>query len=213
MIETDNGACPDAIYGRIAHDLGDEYRGTFSEQTIMRLVMTTAAEYSRTATTPRWLPLCTERTVRTQLRVLARHSQPTLDHEPAVLFVSTHDAGQSQIAAAWLRYLTDGHAVAWSCGPNPTPELAAAITAVLAEIGIDGTAVPTPAQAEELTLAADAVVTVGEGDACTVLPGKHYEDWALADPASDTLEELRRMRDLIGSHVAHLAHEVGITAA
>lgn len=203
---------PEAVLYNIARDLHDEFRGVFSEQTISRFTTSRYAELARHATVNRWLAVGTERSVRQYLQMLvATQTRPT-GHTPAILFLSEHSSGQSQIAATWLRHLSHGRAMAWAIGPSPTPALAGAIAAAMAEVGLDFYAAAPGDDIDQLTLAADAVITIGADDACTLLPGKHYEDWGLADPAGFTLAEARRMRDEIKDHVAHLSDEVGLSA-
>jgi hypothetical protein len=54
-------------------------------------------------------------------------------------------------------------------------------------------------RAERMCLAADVVITMGCGDACPLLPGKHYENWELDDPAGKTVEEIRPIRDRVAN--------------
>jgi len=129
-----------------------------------------------------------------------------------VLLVSQHDAGAAQIAAMWFEHLVGDQAEVWSTGPNPSPALAAAITSVMAEVGISMTTRPRLTDPDELTRAADAVVTIGHGDACLLVPGKHYEDWDLDSTPDASIAEIRQMRDHIRDLVTHLSHEVGVAA-
>jgi protein-tyrosine-phosphatase len=74
----------------------------------------------------------------------------------------------------------------------------------MAEVGIDiSQEFPKP-WTDEFVLAADVVVTMGCGDACPLLPGKHYEDWELDDPSGKTIQEIRPIRDQIRDQVADL---------
>ena len=200
------------VLGNIARDVHDEFRGIFSESTIAQLVGDTYAEFARSATITRWLALGTEVSVRRRLRTLAAGHSPS-GHKPAVLFVSQHDAGASQIASMWFEHLVGDQAEVWSTGPNPSPALASAIAGVMAEVGI---VVPTRSPlvySDELTRAADAVVTIGHGDSCLLIPGRHYEDWDLDAPVDATVAEIRQMRDQIRELVTHLTREVGVAAA
>ena len=78
----------------------------------------------------------------------------------------------------------------------------------MAEVGIDiRQEFPKP-WTDEIVQAADVVITMGCGDACPIFPGKRYEDWPLADPADQTLDEVRRIRDEIGERVRLLLAEL-----
>ena len=90
------------------------------------------------------------------------------------------------MALGWFAHLAGDRAIAWSGGSEPAAAVNAGAVTAMAEAGIDiSREFPKP-WAEEFVLAADVVVTMGCGDACPLLPGKHYEDWELDDPARQT---------------------------
>jgi protein-tyrosine-phosphatase len=123
------------------------------------------------------------------------------DRRPKVLFLCTHNAGRSQMAAGWLRHLAGDQIAVYSGGSEPGNEINPAAIRAMAEIGIDITdGFPKP-WTDEVVRAADVVVTMGCGDACPLYPGKRYEDWELDDPAGQPVEMVRRVRDEIGDRV------------
>ncbi len=127
---------------------------------------------------------------------------------PSVLFVCVHNAGRSQMAAAFLRRRAGGAVEVRSAGTTPADEIQPAVRAAMAEVGIDlGDAVPAALEVEAVE-AADVVITMGCGDACPVFPGKRYLDWELADPAGRSIEEVREIRDDIDRRVADLVAEL-----
>jgi arsenate reductase len=127
---------------------------------------------------------------------------------PSVLFVCVHNAGRSQMAAAFLRRRAGDAIEVRSAGTTPADEIQPTVRAAMAEVGIDlGDAVPA-ALAVEAVEAADVVITMGCGDACPVFPGKRYLDWELDDPAGRPLEEVRGIRDDIDGRVAGLVAEL-----
>ncbi len=127
---------------------------------------------------------------------------------PEVLFVCTHNAGRSQMAAALLRRQAAGKIRVSSAGSQPASELNPAVVQAMAEIGLDLSAeFPKPLTAGKLQ-AADIVVTMGSGDACPVHPGKRYLDWDLPDPAGLSIEQVRPIRDEIMVRVRALINEV-----
>jgi protein-tyrosine-phosphatase len=129
---------------------------------------------------------------------------------PEVLFMCTHNAGRSQMAAALLARAAGGRVRVTSAGSEPASEINPAVVAAMAEIGIDiSREVPKPLGAGQAQ-AADVVVTMGCGDACPVFPGKRYLDWALPDPAGLTVEQVRPIRDEIASRVTALLAELGV---
>jgi arsenate reductase (thioredoxin) len=130
---------------------------------------------------------------------------------PAVLFLCVPNAGRSQMALGWFEHLATGRAVAWSGGSAPAAEVNPVAVVAMAEVGIDiGHTLPRR-WTDEMVRTAD-VVSMGCGDACPVVPGKRYEDWAVDDPAGQGPDLVRRVRDEIGDRVRALLAELGIPA-
>ncbi|WP_300609936.1 arsenate reductase ArsC [Trebonia sp.] len=130
---------------------------------------------------------------------------------PEVLFICTHNAGRSQMAAALLDYQAAGRVHVTSAGSQPAAELNPAVVQAMAEIGLDiSREFPKPLTTGKVK-AADVVITMGCGDACPVYPGKRYLDWDLPDPAGLDLEAIRPIRDDIAHRVRQLLAE--LTAA
>ena len=127
---------------------------------------------------------------------------------PEVLFVCTHNAGRSQMAAALLERQAAGRVRVTSAGSQPASELNPAVVQVMAEIGVDISAeFPKPLTTGKVQ-AADIVITMGCGDACPVYPGKRYLDWDLPDPAGLTVEQIRPIRDEISTRIGALLGEL-----
>lgn len=131
-----------------------------------------------------------------------------MEKVPEVLFMCTHNAGRSQMAAALLIREAGGRVRVTSAGSAPASEINPAVVEAMAEIGIDiSQEIPKPlstAQAE----AADVVVTMGCGDTCPVFPGKRYLNWSLPDPAGLPTEQVRPIRDVIAARVRALLAEL-----
>ena len=127
---------------------------------------------------------------------------------PEVLFMCTHNAGRSQMAAALLAREAGGAVRVTSAGSEPASTVNPAVAAAMAEVGVDiSREVPKPlgdGQAE----AADVVISMGCGDACPVFPGKRYLDWELPDPAGLTVEQVRPIREEISTRVQALLAEI-----
>jgi protein-tyrosine-phosphatase len=131
---------------------------------------------------------------------------------PNVLFVCTHNAGRSQMAAALLDHEARGQVQVTSAGSQPAPELNPAVVQAMAEIGLDiSREFPKPLTGDQVQ-AADVVITMGCGDACPVYPGQRYLDWDLPDPAGLDLPAIRPIRDDIARRVRQLLADLGITA-
>ena len=123
---------------------------------------------------------------------------------PAVLFLCVHNAGRSQMAAGWLRYLAGDAVDVFSGGSDPGTDTNAQAIEAMAEVGVDiSTEYPKP-WTDEVVRAADVIVTMGCGDACPVYPGTRYEDWELTDPSGQPIEVVREVRDDIRQRVEGL---------
>jgi arsenate reductase len=130
------------------------------------------------------------------------------DPVPEVLFVCVHNAGRSQMAAALLDHHANGRVRVRSAGSAPGERINPAVVAAMGELGIDlSKEFPKPLT-DESVRAADAVITMGCGDACPIYPGKRYEDWELQDPAGQPVEVVRRIRDDIDACVRRLLIEL-----
>ena len=127
---------------------------------------------------------------------------------PEVLFVCVHNAGRSKMAAALLDRYAACRVRVRSAGSAPSSEINPAVTAALAELGVDLTAASPKQLTGEAVRAADVVITMGCGDACPVYPGKRYLDWELPDPAGKTIDQVRPIRDQIDARVRALLAEL-----
>ena len=127
---------------------------------------------------------------------------------PEVLFVCVHNAGRSQMAAGLLDQLAGGRVHVRSAGSDPADQVNPAVVEAMREVGVDlSKELPKPIT-DDAVRAADAVITMGCGDACPIYPGKRYEDWEVEDPADLDLEGVRRVRDEIRGRVEALLDEV-----
>jgi protein-tyrosine-phosphatase len=131
---------------------------------------------------------------------------------PTVLFVCVHNAGRSQMAAAWLEHLTGGRVRVLSGGSIPAAEVNPAAVAAMAEAGIDISARTPQPWTEAAVREADVVITMGCGDTCPFFPGKRYEDWKVADPAGRPLAEVRAVRDDLERRVRGLMESLGLAS-
>ena len=123
---------------------------------------------------------------------------------PSVLFVCVHNAGRSHMAAGWLRHLAGERVDVVSAGSEPGERVNPAAVEAMREVGVDLTSARPRLLTADDVQAADVVVTMGCGDACPVLPGRSYQDWAVPDPAGRPLAEVRPIRDEIRSRVEDL---------
>ncbi|WP_108933484.1 arsenate reductase ArsC [Streptomyces ardesiacus] len=128
--------------------------------------------------------------------------------KPSVLFVCVHNAGRSQMAAAFLAHLAEGQVEVRSAGSAPADAVNPAVVEAMAEIGIDLSAETPKILTAEALQASDVVITMGCGDTCPVFPGTRYLDWALDDPAGQGIDAIRPIRDEIAQRVRSMLTEL-----
>lgn len=127
---------------------------------------------------------------------------------PSVLFVCVHNAGRSQMAAAWLTHLAESRIEVRSAGSAPADSVNPAAVAAMAEVGIDISAETPKVLTAGAVQSSDVVITMGCGDTCPVFPGKRYLDWKLDDPAGQGIDAVRPIRDEIETRVRALVDEL-----
>jgi protein-tyrosine-phosphatase len=128
-----------------------------------------------------------------------------------VIFACVHNAGRSQMAAAFFNQLVDGKkAEAVSAGTEPGARVHPEVQAVMQEIGIDLSNAKPQKLTEELARDAQLLITMGCGDECPYVPGLRRDDWPLRDPKGQPLEEVRVIRDDIRARVQSLLRQEGL---
>jgi arsenate reductase len=190
--------------------LADEFTDVFGAETIERLLTTSYDQFAGRATLTNFLPLLAEKFARQRLHALARVEHKSTDGRPVVLFLCTHNAGRSQMALGFFQHHAGDRAVAWSGGSEPGDAINPAAVAAMAERGIDISGEYPKPWTDEVVQAADAVITMGCGDACPIFPGKRYEEWTLEDPAGKDVDAVRPVRDEIERRVLALLAELGV---
>ncbi|MBK3573849.1 arsenate reductase ArsC [Streptomyces sp. MBT65] len=195
-----------------ATHLSREFDGVFGHETIERFLHTSYDQFAGRSTIPNFLPLMAERFARQRLRALAKVEGHHADGKPVVLFLCVHNAGRSQMAMGFFQHLAGESAVAWSGGSEPGNEVNPAAIDAMSERGIDISREFTKPWTDEIVRAADVVVSMGCGDACPVFPGKRYLDWTLDDPAGETVDNVRPIRDDIERRVRGLLDDLGVPA-
>jgi arsenate reductase len=122
-----------------------------------------------------------------------------------VLFACVHNAGRSQMAAAWFNLLADpAKARAISAGTDPAPRVHPEVIDAMREVGIELSNAGTTRLTEDVARQAQVLVTMGCGDDCPVVPGARREDWPLDDPKGKSIEYVRQIRDEIRRRVETL---------
>jgi protein-tyrosine-phosphatase len=128
-----------------------------------------------------------------------------------VIFACIHNAGRSQMAAAFFNQLADpAKAVAVSAGTDPGLRVHPEVLAAMQEVGIDLSNAKPQRLTEELAQDAQLLITMGCGDKCPYVPGLRRDDWALPDPKGQPVKEVRRIRDEIKGRVQSLLGQEGL---
>ena len=125
-----------------------------------------------------------------------------------VLFVCVHNAGRSQMAAAFLKHHCGERVEVLSAGSAPANTINPSVVEAMLEAGIDISAEVPKILTNEAVQESDVVITMGCGDACPFYPGKRYLDWKLDDPAGQGVESVRPIRDEIEKRILNLLTEL-----
>jgi arsenate reductase len=190
-----------------AEALHREFAGVFSQETIARYIADSADLLGESRINV-FVPVLVHRFARERLKALGQVEGSITKDQPEVLFVCVHNAGRSQMAAGLVKLRSGGRINVRSAGSDPGERINPAVVEAMAELGIDlSEQFPKPLT-DEVVRAADAVVTMGCGDACPIYPGKKYEDWALDDPEGQSLETVRRIRDELDGKVQALVDDL-----
>ncbi len=175
-------ALPDERLAVGAARLATRHAGRFSAETIQGLLADSYRCLDATARVTTHLVVLAERLAAERLDALVHIEGAPGSGVPRVLFVCSHNAGRSQLAAALLAHRAAGRVVVSSAGAHPAAEVEPYIAQVLTEAGADTAAAFPKPLTDEVVRAADIVITMGCGDACPVVPGRRYLDWPVPGP-------------------------------
>jgi arsenate reductase len=195
-----------------AHSLADEFAGIFNVATVYHYMQESLAWLQNVRLTD-YVHIFAGRFTRERLKALAQTEGYLTKEVPVILYLCTHNAGRSQMAAAFTAHLGRDRVGVMSAGSTPAKEVHAVAIRAMEELGIDmSQELPKPVS-DEVVEAADVVVTMGCGDACPVYPGKRYLDWDVSDPAGQPIEVVRQIRDNLRGRVEQLLVELGVLNA
>lgn len=199
----------DAVLHRAAERLAQQFTGMVGEETVERVVFESYTTLGgRTATVTSLLPTLAEKFVHDRLVALAQSRGQVAKTVPEILYVCVQNSGRSQMAAAITRQLAGDRVHIRSAGSQPAADLLPGVVTVLTEAGgIDLTGEFPKPLTDDVVRAADAVVTMGCGDACPLYPGKRYLD-CISPTGRLDLDGIRTVRDEIQEHVEQLLTEL-----
>ena len=127
-----------------------------------------------------------------------------------VIFACVHNAGRSQMAAAFFNFLADPTRVrAVSAGTEPSDRVHPEVVAVMRETGIDLSGAAPSRLTDDLARAGRLLVTMGCGEACPFVPGLKRDDWPIEDPKGKPLDRVRQIRDEVRRRVERLIEDEG----
>lgn len=193
--------------------LARDFETVFGQETIERFLHSSFDQFAANAAVTRFLPLLAQRFAKQRLKALAKVEGLHSDGKPTVLFLCVHNAGRSQMAMGFFTHLAGDSAVAWSGGTQPESALNPVAIEAMLERGIDISQEYPKPWTDEIVRAADAVISMGCGDACPIFPGKRYEEWVLDDPAGLDLDAVRPVRDEIERRVRVLLSQLDVPVA
>lgn len=122
-----------------------------------------------------------------------------------IMFACVHNAGRSQIAAAFFnKYIDNPNMKGLSAGTNPASQVHDVVIQVMKEVGIDLTDIKPIKLTEDLAKQVDMIVTMGCGESCPYVPGVKIIDWQIPDPKGQTIENVREIRDVIEGKIKEL---------
>ncbi|MBP2420744.1 MULTISPECIES: arsenate reductase ArsC [Microbacterium] len=203
----------DSVLHRAAERLTAQFTGMVGAETVERVVFESYTALARTATVSTHLPSLAEKFSRDRLTALAQSRGFIPKPVPEVLYVCVQNSGRSQMAAALTRHLAGDRVHVRSAGSQPGQGILPVVVEALAELGIDvNEEFPKPLT-DDVVRAADAVITMGCGDACPIYPGKRYLDWDLTDPADLDIVAVREIRDDVQARVQQLLSELTTATA
>ncbi|WP_283234647.1 arsenate reductase ArsC [Candidatus Protofrankia californiensis] len=185
---------------RLAYD----YDTAFTAAEVEEVFGDSFRRLAATARVTTFLPTLAGRLARERLEALGMTRGLIAKRVPEVLFVCVHNAGRSQMAAAFTRHYAGSALHIRTGGSDPSEGIHPEVVAAMKDVGLSlDEEFPKPLTDDILT-AADVVVTMGCGDACPYLPGKRYEDWPIDDPAGADAATVARIRDDIDQRVRGL---------
>lgn len=197
------GGSPTALE-RVVDRLAYRFAASFSRETVDRLVGDSYTRLSARARIRTHILPMTEKFAADRLSALAVVEGRAVSGVPEVLFVCTHNAGRSQMAAAFLRMEAAGEVHVRTAGTQPAARVNPVVTAAMADIGIQMLHEFPKPLTDEVVMASDVVITMGCGDSCPVYPGRRYLNWDIEDPSGQTPERVRQIRDDIQRRVRDL---------
>ncbi|MER7000432.1 arsenate reductase ArsC [Streptomyces sp. NPDC000410] len=205
MAESSYPVLPDNRLAAGVARLAVRHRGRYSVETVQRLIADSYEQLATHAHVRTHLVVLAERFAAERLDALAHVENPAVTGgRPRVLFVCSHNAGRSQMAAALLAHRAGDGVIVSSAGTHPSGAVDPHVVQALTEAGVALDEVYPKPLTDEVVQAVDIVITMGCGDACPVIPGHRYLDWPVPDPDDGPIALVRDIRDAIDTRITEL---------
>ncbi len=189
---------------RVVNRLARDYEITFPREQVQAIFTDSYQRLIQTAKVAGFVPVLAERLTRERLDAQAQVEGKIAKRVPEVLFVCVHNAGRSQMAAAFARHYANNQLHIRTGGSDPGERIHPEVGHAMKEVGLSlDEEFPKPLT-NEVVAAADIVITMGCGDECPFIPGRRYEDWPITDPATATPEQVAVIRDDVDARVRNL---------
>jgi len=201
---TETGGIDPRLHSRMLEHLSYDYERWFTRDEVAALFDDSLLQLDRTALVTAFVPVLADKLTRQRLDAKAQAEGKQAKRVPEVLFVCTHNAGRSQMAAVLAHHYAGDALHIRTGGSAPGGRIHPEVAQAMKQIGLSlDDEFPKPLT-DEVVAAADVVVTMGCGDECPYLPGRRYEDWPIADPAGGTEQEVAAIRNDVDNHVRDL---------
>ncbi|QES47757.1 phosphatase [Streptomyces venezuelae] len=206
MAASSHPVLPDERLAAGAAKLAVRHRGRFSPETVQRLIADSYRRLAANAHVRTHLVVLAERFAAERLDALAHVENRTAagGGRPRVLFVCSHNAGRSQLAAALLAHRAGEEVIVSSAGTHPSGAVDPHVVQALTESGAALDEVYPKPLTDEVVQAADIVITMGCGDACPIFPCHRYLDWPVPDPEGAPIAVIREIRDALDARITAL---------
>ncbi|MFE5715151.1 arsenate reductase ArsC [Streptomyces sp. NPDC056501] len=205
MAESVHPVLPDGRLAAGVARLAVRHQGRYPVETVQRLIADSYEQLAANAHVRTHLVVSAERFAAERLDALAHVENPAVTGgRPRVLFVCSHNAGRSQMAAALLAHRAGDDVIVSSAGTHPSGAVDPHVLQALTEAGVALDEVYPKPLTDEVVQAADIVITMGCGDACPIVPGHRYLDWPVPDPDGAPIAVVRSIRDAIDARITTL---------
>ncbi|MFE7580098.1 arsenate reductase ArsC [Streptomyces gardneri] len=205
MAESSYPVLPDERLAAGVARLAVRHQGRYSVETVQRLVADSYERLAANAHVRSHLVVLAERFAAERLDAMVHvENAVAADGQLRVLFVCSHNAGRSQMAAALLAHRAGDDVIASSAGTHPSGAVDPHVLQALTEAGVAFDEVYPKPLTDEVVQAADIVITMGCGDACPIVPGHRYLDWPVPDPDGAPIAVVRSIRDAIDARITTL---------